>query len=133
MAETFILKILTPFGVVLETKASFLYFRSIDGDMGVNPRQLPFVTIAEIAPLYYLDEQGNKHIFASGGGLVSVDQETIKLFLRTCEAKDSIDIQRAKDKVKEVKELLASNKIDNDTATLSLAKALNRIATAELE
>jgi F-type H+-transporting ATPase subunit epsilon len=127
MAQTFRLKITTPFGLVSNGPARLLYLKTSAGEMTISPEQLPFVCSVEISKFYFIRENGQKEICASGGGMIYVDKKEVKLLLRTCEFKKDIDIERAKKKLSEAQAILNENKDDVNVTKLSIAKALNRI------
>ena len=77
-----------------------------------------------------VDTQGNTTIAAISGGYAEILGDTVNCLIETCETKDEIDVDRARDKLEEVNKALET--IDPNTSEYksrqqSRAKALLRI------
>lgn len=78
MADLFELKIIEPDGMFYEGTASFLEFRSVEGEMGVYPNHIPLTAI--LAPGMVRIHNGSVVKKASvTGGFIEIQKEKITI------------------------------------------------------
>ena len=79
-------------------------------------------------------QNGERKCYANGEGLINVTKEKVVLILESIEAKNEIDINRAKEAKRRAEERLKEPlNIDVERATKALVRANNRISVYEDE
>ncbi|MCX7875592.1 MAG: ATP synthase F1 subunit epsilon [Melioribacteraceae bacterium] len=99
------------------------------GSFQVLFNHAPLLSTFEIGKIKIEEVSGNEIEFATGGGSVEVLENKILILADSLEAKEEIDLERAKSSYQRAKERLANRKNDLDVlrAEASLQRALNRI------
>ena len=123
------LTIVTPDEITLETKASFISGRALDGEFGLYPNPAPHIIALDIAPFAYTDESGKKQELAVFGGFLEVEGLQATLVTSNCEIPENIDPERAQRARERAEQRLADRKTDIDIARAekSLQRALLRL------
>lgn len=129
--STFLLKIVTPKGTYLEKDVDILNVRTINGQMGILANHLPLASAIEISDMNFVS-QGQREIFAIGGGFVYVGQNDTTIIANSIESQEEIDINRAKKAKERAQKRLESKDGDIIRAEMALKKALNRIHVKDL-
>ena len=126
------LTVTTPEGVRLQADAEFVQVPGAAGDIGVLPGHSPLLTSIRMGRI--LAKVGGKsRRFAVSSGFVEIHPETILILAETAEPAEDIDIERARAAHERAGLRLEDPNPDTDVprAELALARALNRIKTAE--
>jgi len=133
MAKSFTIRIVTPFGLYKEFKASMINFRTTDGNRGLLADHMPYVAILPISSLTTIDSEGKREIYAVGDGMIHFKNNFCKVLVDVIESEDEIDANRAlAAKERALKRINhASEQTDLQRAELALKKAMNRIAIIE--
>ena len=118
--NSFVLKIVTPDGLVYDGQAEELVVRTVTGDMGILAGHSDCVAPLGMG-LATVIINGEKRYGACIGGMVSVLNGQVKLVPTTFEWSDKIDIARATASEERAKAVLA-DKTSSDT-DLRLAEA----------
>lgn len=126
--------IVTPGGVFKDIKVNHLRAPGTEGDFGVLPGHLPFMTTLRIGGLY-LDTDEGRQRWAVSGGFVQVMPDRVIILAQTAERAEEIDIPRAQAAMERAQERLKSRSPDLDVprARAALARALNRLRIAKGE
>ena len=136
MANTFRLSIFTPYGHYFDGQVEFLEVHSEEYNLGILPGHAPLISTVTVSKME-IKMNGKKHIYAVGGGVIKVDKELVTLLLDSIEAKNEIDVARAKEaKLRAEKRLEESKKndaIDVSRAKLALLRAINRLNVSSKE
>ena len=92
----------------------------------------PMVSMFEIGVITVQDEKGNKIYFSTRGGVAEVLKNKVTILADTAEAKDDIDVERARNSMKRAEERLGSGEkyIDRERAKFSLQRARIRLKVA---
>ncbi len=130
-ADTFLVTIVTPSGTQEEYSVRHLRAPGEEGDFGVLPGHLPFMTALRIGQIRLDTEQG-RDIWATTGGFVEVTGDHVTILAENAEKSDRIDLERAKAARERAFGRLSERATDLDIerAMLALARALNRIKAA---
>ena len=127
---TFRLQIVTPDGLAFEGEAEKLSVRTQDGIIGILPRHIDYV-----APLgmgeAVVTVDGKERRAACIGGMVAVQQGTVRLVATTFEWAENIDLARAKDAENRARAVIAREGLsdrDMRLAEARLSRALVRQA-----
>ena len=131
---SFKLAIISPKGVYLEKDVESLTVKLTSGYRTILSHHASLIGALDYAPMHFV-ENGKTHYFALHGGAISIKDNKVSLIVNAVEAKDEIDISRAKDAKKRAEERLAKKdsdiNLDVKRAQLALARALARIKTVE--
>jgi F-type H+-transporting ATPase subunit epsilon len=135
MDKLFELKIITPFSQFYLGKASSLNTETYKGRIGILRNRAPLV--AELKPTIteFIQEDGKKMRFFSSEGILKVVNDKAYMYCTSCEKKEDIDIEKAKEA-----KILAEEKLRNlkdedniNLIKLSLLKSIKRIQLVEKE
>ncbi len=125
--------IVTPTGTRAEYNVRHLRAPGIEGDFGVLPGHIPFMTGLKIGALI-LDLEKEQKLWAISGGFAEVLSDHVTILAETAEPAESIDADRAEASrqraLNRLQERGALENFDVDRARIALAKALNRLSIA---
>ncbi|OIB04186.1 F0F1 ATP synthase subunit epsilon [Paenibacillus sp. LC231] len=128
--STILLEIVTPDRLVYSEQVNSVTVRGVEGELGILPGHISFVTPLQIAPVYV--KIGNQRTpFAVQGGFVEVRKDKIVILAESAEKAEEIDLERA-EAAKERAETRLNAKgrqdeVDHRRAEMALQRALNRI------
>ena len=126
---TFTLQIVTPDRLIYDGEAESLIVRTVTGDVCILAHHIDYAA-ALVPGEASVVTNGQERIAACSGGLLSVNNNQVRLMATTFEWQDEIDLERAK-RAQEAAEaqLKAMNANDQDYALVEakLKRALARI------
>jgi F-type H+-transporting ATPase subunit epsilon len=133
MAEgKLLLEIVTPQGLVFSEEVDEVTATGSEGEFGVLPGHVPFVTTLKIGLLSCKTGNSVKHFFVNWG-YAEVGAEKMLVLADSAELSDEIDVERAKAAMKRAEERLKqAEHIDFHRAELALERAVTRIQLTEL-
>jgi len=133
MAEgKLLLEIVTPQGLVFSEEVDEVTATGSEGEFGVLPGHVPFVTTLKIGLLSCKIGNSVKHFFVNWG-YAEVGAEKMLVLADSAELSDEIDVERAKAAMKRAEERLKqAEHIDFHRAELALERAVTRIQLTEL-
>ncbi|MDP8229080.1 MAG: F0F1 ATP synthase subunit epsilon [Candidatus Electryoneaceae bacterium] len=129
--NTFTVTIVTPFGTKEEYDVRHLRAPGTQGDFGVLPGHIPFMTTLRVGAVT-LDTVDGSFEWATSGGYAEVLDDRVTILAETAERADSIDLQRAEEAKKRALVRLSEKtpNVDAKRARTSLMRALNRLTLA---
>ncbi|CAM3558570.1 MULTISPECIES: F0F1 ATP synthase subunit epsilon [Paenibacillus] len=132
--STFLLEIVTPDRVVYSEQVNSVTVRGVEGELGILPGHIPFVTPLQIAPVYV--KIGNERTpFAVQGGFVEVRKDKVVILAESAERANEIDRERAEAAKERAQARLNAkgrqDEIDHRRAELALQRAMNRIKVTQ--
>lgn len=132
--STFLLEIVTPDRVVYSEQVNSVTVRGVEGELGIFPGHIPFVTPLQIAPVYV--KIGNERTpFAVQGGFVEVRKDKVVILAESAERASEIDRERAEAAKERAQARLNAkgrqDEIDHRRAELALQRAMNRIKVTQ--
>jgi F-type H+-transporting ATPase subunit epsilon len=131
MAEKLKLDIVTPYGHVFTDEVDEIVASGSEGEFGVLPEHVPFLTTLKIGMLSYKKGSETGIIFISSG-YAEVGPDRVTILADSAEKSEDIDIERAKSAMKRAEErLMQAEKFDQARATSALERAIARIHVAE--
>ncbi|MBI4847562.1 MAG: F0F1 ATP synthase subunit epsilon [Nitrospirae bacterium] len=131
MAEKLKLDIVTPYGHVFTDEVDEIVAAGSEGEFGVLPEHVPFLTTLKVGMLTYKKGSETGYFFISGG-YSEVGPDNVTILADSAERSDSIDVERAKAAMKRAEERLKqAEKFDQARATSALERAIARIQVAE--
>ena len=113
MAEKeLLLEVVTPDRLVLSTQAEVVVCPGVEGQFGVLPGHIPFLSALEIGEMYY-KAGGKTEYLAVSGGFVEVTGEKVTIVAESAEKGREIDVDRAKRAQERAEKRLATAKTEN--------------------
>ena len=131
MAEKLTLDIVTPYGHVFTDEVDEIVASGSEGEFGVLPDHVPFLTTLKIGMLTY--KKGSETgIFFVNWGYAEVGPDKVTILADSAEKSDHIDVERAKEAMKRAEERLRKAEgIDEARASASIDRAIMRVQVAE--
>ena len=117
------LDIVTPDQLVLSSPVDYVGAPGIQGEFGVLPGHVPFLSALAIGALHYKADGKERHVFVSGG-FAEVSDNKVTILAESAEAADCIDFTRAEAARKRAEQRL-TDRADNLNLVRASA-ALNR-------
>jgi F-type H+-transporting ATPase subunit epsilon len=131
MAEKLTLEVVTPYGSVLSEEVNEVVAPGSEGEFGVLPGHVPFVTTLKIGILTYKQNGSVRYVFVNSG-YAEVYEDRVLILADSAERAEDIDVERAKAAMKRAEERLKKQEnIDFARAQASLQRALTRLQAAE--
>ena len=125
------LEIVTPYGQILGEDVDEIATSGSEGDFGVLPGHVNFITTLKIGMLTYRKGNEMKFVFINSG-YAEVGPEKVTILADSAEISEDIDVERAKAAMKRAEERLRQQeKIDVARATAALERATIRVQLAE--
>ncbi|WP_435922759.1 F0F1 ATP synthase subunit epsilon [Paenibacillus sp. DYY-L-2] len=127
--STFLLEIVTPEHVVFSQEVEGLSVRGLEGDLGILPGHIPFVTPLQVAPLV-VKSGGKSQTIAVHGGFVEVQGDKVIVLAESAELPQEIDVERAiaaRERAERRLSASGQDRIDHRRAELALQRAITRI------
>ena len=124
MDKSFLLEIVTPYGLVVSSKVEEAYIAGSQGDFGVLPGHIPFLTSLRIGELHYRWDK-EVHFMAINHGFAEVTFTRTTILTDTAETAEEIDVERAQTAKTRAEERLKGLAKD-DPAYLKEKEALER-------
>jgi len=133
MAEKeLLLEVVTPDRLVLSTEADVVVLPGVEGQFGVLPGHIPFLSALQIGEMYYR-KGGQTEYLAVSGGFAEVTGEKVTIVAESAEKGREIDVERARRALERAEKRLAAAKteeIDWSRAEAALRRSLVRAKVA---
>jgi len=130
MADKLTLDIVTPYGHVFTDEVDEIVASGSEGEFGVLPDHVPFLTTMKIGILTYKKGAETGYFFVNWG-YAEVGPDKVTILADSAERADDIDPARAEEAVKRAEERLKQiEKVDEARATSSLERAVTRMQVA---
>ena len=133
MAEgRLLLEIVTPQGLVFSEEVDEVTASGSEGEFGVLPGHVPFVTTLKIGMLTCKKGTESKFFFVNWG-YAEVGADKVMVLADSAERSEEIDIERARAAMKRAEERLKkAEEVDFVRAESSLERAVTRVQIVEL-
>ena len=133
MAEKeLLLEVVTPDRLVLSTQAEVVVLPGVEGQFGVLPGHIPFLSALEIGEMYF-KAGGKTEYLAVSGGFAEVTGEKVTIVAESAEVGREIDIERAARAKERAEKRIAAGKaaeIDWARAEAAMRRSLMRMKVA---
>ncbi|HSO73123.1 MAG TPA: F0F1 ATP synthase subunit epsilon, partial [Thermodesulfobacteriota bacterium] len=130
MAEKqLLLEVVTPDRLVLSTQAEVVVLPGVEGQFGVLPGHIPFLSALEIGEMYY-KAGGKTEYLAVSGGFAEVTGEKVTIVAESAEVGREIDVERARRALERAEKRVATGKtaeIDWVRAEAALRRSMMRM------
>ncbi len=133
MAEgKLLLEIVTPQGLVFSSEVDEVTASGSEGEFGVLPGHVPFITTLKIGMLTC--KKGNETlIFFVNWGYAEIGPDKVIVLADSAEKSDEIDVERAREAMKRAEELLKkAEDVDFARAESAVERSVTRIQISEL-
>ena len=125
------LDVVTPYGLVLSEDVDELTASGSEGEFGVLPGHVPFITTLKTGVLVSKKEGRMQYVFVSSG-YAEVSFNKVVVLADSAERADDIDVERALAAKRRAEERLKqAEKIDFARTTAAIERATIRIQVAE--
>jgi F-type H+-transporting ATPase subunit epsilon len=125
------LEIVTPYGSVFSEEVDEVIAAGSEGEFGVLPNHIPFLTTLKIGMLIYKKGSETGYFFVNWG-YAEVGPDKVLILADSAERAEDIDVQRAMEAKKRAEDRLKQvEKYDHARATAALDRAITRIQVAE--
>lgn len=132
MAETLLLDIVTPYGHIFTEEVDEILAPGSEGEFGVLPDHVPFLTTLKIGILTYKKGSETGHFFLNWG-YAEVGPDKVTILADSAEKSDEIDAERAKEAMKRAeKRLKQATEVDAARATAALERATARMNIGDM-
>lgn len=124
------LKVITPQKILLEEEVDAVYSTAVDGEFGVLPGHVPYMTPLAIG-ISKFEKNGKSEYLSTIGGVFQVKDNEVLILTDGAEFGKNIDLPRAiAAKERAEARLNMEANIDVDRARIALLRALARIQAA---
>jgi F-type H+-transporting ATPase subunit epsilon len=131
--EKLLLEIVTPQGLVFSGRVDEVTANGSEGEFGVLPGHVSFVTTLNIGILTGRKGKENMHFFVNWG-YAEVGPEKVLILADSAERSDEIDIERAREAMKRAEERVKkAEEIDFKRAESALERAVTRVQVTEIK
>ncbi len=133
MAEgKLLLEIVTPQGLVFSSEVDEVTASGSEGEFGVLPGHVPFITTLKIGMLTC--KKGNETlIFFVNWGYAEIGPDKVIVLADSAEKSDEIDVERAREAMKRAEERLKkAEDVDFARAESAVERSVTRIQISEL-
>ncbi|NCC24452.1 MAG: F0F1 ATP synthase subunit epsilon [Deltaproteobacteria bacterium] len=132
MANSIHLEIVTPDRKLLDEHVEYVGAPGVNGEFGVLPHHIPFLSALGIGSLYYKINGKKYYVFVSGG-FAEVTPTKVSVLAEVAEKAEEIDVERARKAKERAEQRLRQQqeKIDNARAQATLARAMQRLKCRE--
>jgi F-type H+-transporting ATPase subunit epsilon len=134
MEKSLKLEIVTPDKLVLSEEVDYVGAPGYEGEFGVLPNHIPFLSALQIGNLYF-KKGGRSHFVFVSGGFADVSNNKVTILAESAEKAEDIDIERARKARERAEQRLAQQKekVDYARAQAALHRALARMRVKERE
>ena len=133
MAEKqLLLEVVTPDRLVLSAEAEVVVCPGVEGQFGVLPGHIPFLSALEIGEMYY-KAGGKTEYLAVSGGFAEVTGEKVTIVAESAEKGREIDVERVKRAQERAEKRIAAAQaaeIDWARAEAAMRRSLMRMKVA---
>ncbi len=129
------LKITTNEKVVFDENVKEIYLKGVQGEFGILPNHIPFMTPLDIGVTKVVLNNETK-IFTTMGGIFQLKDNNALILTQIAEDAKEIDVQRALEAKERAAERLkedGSDRVDYHRAEIALAKAMARLKATSKE
>jgi len=130
--KPFMLQVITPSRVVFSGEAVGISAPGVEGGFQVLRDHAALLSGLEPGRMKVLNADGSEVVYATGGGVLEVFDNTVVVLAESAERADEIDIERARAARGRAEQRLRERgpDLDVDRASMSLRRALNRLRVA---
>ncbi|MBU1003830.1 MAG: F0F1 ATP synthase subunit epsilon [Proteobacteria bacterium] len=123
------LEIVTPDRLVLSEEVEYVGAPGYEGEFGILPNHIPYLTALQVGNLYYKDGGKTFYVFVAGG-FAEVSHNKVTIMAEIAEKAVEIDTERARKARERAEQRLAQQQENIQSARVqaALARSLARIS-----
>lgn len=122
-------EVVSPERITYSGEADMVVVRTVGGgDIAFQPGHVPFIGVLQIHHAKIIDGEGGE-IFAVHSGFVQTHADKVTILSDISEAKDQIDVERARSAKERAEAVIAADEDDED-AQAALSRAETRLSVA---
>ena len=125
------LEIVTPDAKVVTVEADYVGVPGVEGEFGVMPNHIPFLSALDIGGLYYKAEGKTEYVFIAGG-FAEVSNNRVSILAESAELVATIDKTRAEQAHERAQKRLDSKSLESGEVDIVRAEAALKRAIARL-
>jgi F-type H+-transporting ATPase subunit epsilon len=127
------LEVVTPYGQVMSEEVDEVVAAGTEGEFGVLPGHVSFVTTLKVGMLTYKSEGKSRYVFINSG-YSEVTSDSVMVLADSAERSEDIDVERAKEAMRRAEERLKKEEErDFIRSEAALERAVMRVQVAEKE
>ena len=128
MANTLTLEIVTPDKMVLWEEVEYVGAPGINGEFGVLPNHIPFLSALGIGGLYY-KVNGKKYYVFVAGGFAEITPTKVSVLAEVAERAEDIDLERARRAQERAEQRIRQQqeKVEYAATQAALSRAIHRM------
>ena len=131
MADKITLDIVTPYGHVFTDEVDEIIASGSEGEFGVLPDHVPFLTTMKIGMLTYKKGAETGHFFVNWG-YAEIGPDKVTILADSAEKSEDIDVERAKAQLERSEaRLKKEEEIDEARVKAAVERALMRVQVAD--
>lgn len=122
------LEIVTPDRLVLSEEVEYVGAPGYEGEFGILPNHIPFLTALQVGNLYYKASGKTFYVFVAGG-FAEVSDNKVTIMAEIAEQATEIDVERARKARERAETRLRKQENDYESARVqaALARSVARI------
>ncbi len=126
------LEIVTPDKLVLSQPVDYVGAPGYEGEFGILPNHIPFLTALQVGNLYYKEGGKTFYIFVAGG-FAEISNNKMTVLAEVAEVAQEIDVDRARKAIERAERRMQAMKdnYQHARAQAALARAMARISCRE--
>ncbi len=133
MEDKLTLEVVTPYGQVMSEEVDEVVAAGTEGEFGVLPGHVSFVTTLKVGMLTYKSEGKSRYVFINSG-YSEVTSDRVMVLADSAERSEDIDVERAKEAMRRAEERLKKEEErDFIRSEAALERAVMRVQVAEKE
>ncbi|WP_027183654.1 F0F1 ATP synthase subunit epsilon [Desulfovibrio inopinatus] len=128
MAKDLRLEVVTPDRLVLSQEVEYVGAPGIEGEFGIMPNHIPFLSALGVGSLYYKLDGKYYYVFVAGG-FAEVSSNKVTILAEIAEKAEDIDLERARRAEQRARERMqkAEDNIAQARAQAALQRAMQRM------
>jgi len=114
MSEIIKLSIVTPAGMKFTGDVKEVYANAADGEIGVLPNHVPFMSTTEPGVIHFLDLDGKTHYFIASIGFIQVDDNKVEILVEKAQAPEDMENSLIEEKITEINSFLSGKGMNDE-------------------
>ena len=128
------IEIVTPERLVLSEDVEYVGAPGVQGEFGILPNHIPYLSALGIGHLYYKINGKNNYAFVAGG-FAEISDNKVTILAEKAEKADEIDLSRVERAKERAEKRLAADDptTDRSRAEVALQRAMSRLALVNIK
>ncbi len=114
MSEVIKLSIVTPVGMVYSGDVKEVYASAANGEIGVLPGHVPFISTTEPGIIHFADSDGKENFFVASIGFIQVDDDNVKILVEDAKAPHELEISEIESRISELNSFLSGKGLNDE-------------------